>query len=522
MPLHGPVLADDVYLPPHRVLERGLARDPDGMAFGSLLTTKSWRNLEDAATRYARNLLALGLKPGDRVASLMPNRVALLVHYLGCLKARLVATPLNYRYMAPEIDHALEVSGASILLSHVERAADLEKSRLAGALPLGRISYAVEDDGNTHFSALLADPPAIDLPDPNPEDPAFILFTSGSTGKPKGVTHTHRSFGHLVATGVQTFKITSADRFLPGSSASHIGGIGFSFIAWAGGASVLSARTFNGAELLPLIRKFRPTIMTMLPAALFGLERDHDAKREDFSSFRAVVSGGDKVSQALEDEFTALTGFPIHENYGMTEIGFATTQPISDKPLIGAVGKPGAGYSLSVRDDKGRELPNGEDGRLWVRSKANMIGYWNRPDATAETIVDGWLDTGDVMHLDDAGYVWFGGRKKQIIVHDGSNICPQEVEDAVMAHPAIEACGVVGLHDLVHGENVRAYVTLKAGVVGVNAQDVIKQARSLVGYKAPEDIVVLAEMPINPTGKVDRVALKAMAAAQAHPADQAA
>ena len=245
MPLHGPELSDDVYLPPHRVLERGLQRDPDGMAFGSLLTTKTWRNLEDAATRYARNLLALGLKPGDRVASLMPNRVALLVHYLGCLKARLVATPLNYRYMAPEIDHALEVSGASILLSHVERAEDLSKSKLAEKLPLGRISYAVEDDGNTQFSALLADPPAIELPEPQPDDAAFILFTSGSTGKPKGVTHTHRSFGHLVAAGVQTFKITPQDCFLPGSSCSHIGGIGFSFIAWAGGASVLSARTLQ-------------------------------------------------------------------------------------------------------------------------------------------------------------------------------------------------------------------------------------------------------------------------------------
>ncbi|HKY94286.1 MAG TPA: AMP-binding protein, partial [Kiloniellales bacterium] len=142
MPQHGPVLAEDAYVPPHRILQRGLERDPDGMAFGSLLTTKSWRNLDEASTRYARNLLALGLKPGDRVASLMPNRVALLVHYLGCLKARLVATPLNYRYMAPEIDHALEVSGASILLSHVERAEDLAKSKLAGKLPLGRISYA--------------------------------------------------------------------------------------------------------------------------------------------------------------------------------------------------------------------------------------------------------------------------------------------------------------------------------------------------------------------------------------------
>ena len=521
MSQHGPALASDAYVPPHRILQRGLERDPDGMAFGSLLTTKSWRNLDEASTRYARNLLALGLKPGDRVASLMPNRVALLVHYLGCLKARLVATPLNYRYMAPEIDHALEVSGASILLSHVERADDLAKSQLAGKLPLGRISYAVEDDGHTHFSALLSDPPAIPLPDPKPDDPAIIFFTSGSTGKPKGVTHTHQSLGYLLGTIVRTYALTPADVMLPGSSCSHIAGYALALAAWSAGAPVILARSFNGAELLPLLRRFRPTFLCMLPAALFGLERDHDARREDFASLRIVISGGDKVSQVLEDEFTRLTGFPIHECYGMSEIGFASVQ-VNDQPLrIGSIGLPGHGFAFSVRDEQGRELPADQEGRLWVRSPTNMVGYWNRPDATAETIVDGWLDTGDLMRADRDGYFWFCGRKKQIIIHDGSNICPQEVEEAVLTHPAVESCCVVGLHDLVHGENVRAYITLKPGVAASH-QDIIKQARSLVGYKAPEDIVVLPEMPLNPTGKMDRVALKAMAAAQEHPADKAA
>jgi len=522
MPLSGPALAEDDWVAPHRALERGLSRDPDGLAFGSLLTERSWRDLEGAATRYARNLLALGLKPGDRVASLMPNRVALLIHYLGCLKARLCATPLNYRYMAPEIDHALEVSGAAILLAHAERAADLAQSKLADRLPLGRITYAAEDDGNIHFGKLLTEPPAIALPDPDPEDPAFILFTSGSTGNPKDVTHTHRSFGHILSSTATAYRLTPEDRFMPASSASHIGGIGFSFAAWGAGVPVISARTFTGGELLPLLRRFRPSVLTMLPAALFTLERDHDARREDFASLRVVLSGGDKVSQALEDEFVQLTGKPVHETYGMTEIGFTTCQPVDAAPRMGSVGVPGPGYGLSVRDDQGRELPNGEDGRLWVRSPANMIGYWNRPDATAETIVDGWLDTGDVMRLDDQGYLWFAGRKKQIIVHDGSNICPQEVEEAVLTHPAVESCGVVGIRDLVHGENVRAYVSLKPGLSDPSHQEIIRQARRLVGYKAPEEIVVLPEMPMNATGKVDRVALKAMAAAQDHPADRAA
>jgi acyl-CoA synthetase (AMP-forming)/AMP-acid ligase II len=143
-----------------------------------------------------------------------------------------------------------------------------------------------------------------------------------------------------------------------------------------------------------------------------------------------------------------------------------------------------------------------------------MVGYWNRPDATAETIKDGWLDTGDIMKADDDGYLWFCGRKKQIIVHDGSNICPQEVEDALLEHDAVAEAGVVGIHDLVHGENVRAYITLKQGTKAPTSQELIRFARARVGYKAPEEIVVLDEMPLNATGKVDRVSLKRMAEAR--------
>ena len=148
-----------------------------------------------------------------------------------------------------------------------------------------------------------------------------------------------------------------------------------------------------------------------------------------------------------------------------------------------------------------------------------MIGYWNRPDATAETIVDGWLDTGDVVSADADGYLWFRGRKKQIIIHDGSNICPQEVEESLLEHPAVAAAGVIGIHDLVHGENVRAYVELKPGVASSpTATELIQFSRARVGYKAPSEIVFLDSMPLNATGKVDRVALKQLADAAIHPA----
>jgi acyl-CoA synthetase (AMP-forming)/AMP-acid ligase II len=141
-----------------------------------------------------------------------------------------------------------------------------------------------------------------------------------------------------------------------------------------------------------------------------------------------------------------------------------------------------------------------------------MSGYWNDSEATAEVERDGWFDTGDVMKVDEDGYLWFCGRQKQIIVHDGSNIAPQEVEDALLQHPSVESAGAVGINDIVHGENVRAYVTLKPEAPKPSAADLIQFARARVGYKAPEEIVFLDMMPLNATGKVDRAKLKDLAA----------
>jgi long-chain acyl-CoA synthetase len=513
MPLSGPPLHEPADL--RRLLRAGLESKPEAMALVSVEGGHTWRELDRASDRLAANLLELGVRRGDRVASLMPNRNALIIHYLACFKAGFVATPLNYRYMPPEIDHALEVSEASILLAHAERDQDLAASQRVGRLPLGVIGYGGGDGDRPRLEELVQRAPRqIQVPAPSPADPAIIFFTSGSTGKPKGVTHTFETLGWLLAAWREGSETTAHDIVLPGCSASHTGCFLLSFASLSAGARVLVARTFDGDELLPLLREHRPTVLVMLPAALIALVRDHAATRDDFASIRLCVSGGDKVSAELEREFTDLAGFPVDESYGMTELGICNLNPPSGTNRLGSVGTLNPGYQGSIRDEGGTELPIGAEGRLWIRSRCNMVGYWNRRDATAETIQAGWLDTGDVMRADEGGYLWFCGRKKQIIVHDGSNICPQEVEEALLEHAAVDSAGVIGIHDTVHGENVRAYVTLKEGVRRPPSQELIRFARARVGYKAPEEIVVLDDMPLNATGKVDRAALKRLAEAR--------
>jgi len=499
---------------PWSLLRAGLDGDPEGLALICADTRWTWRTLDDLSDRLAVGLLGLGLNPGDRVASLMPNRPALIVHYLACFKARLVATPLNYRYMAPEIDHALAVSEARALLAHVEREEDLAASQLARQLPVGTISYGGKRGTGPAFDELIEgqaspSPP----PPPSPAAPAVLFFTSGSTGRPKGVTHTHQTLGWMFATAAAGLELSPADLLLAGSSLSHVGAFYVTFAALSAGAGVIVARTFDGDELLPLLREDRPTVLSMLPSALFALTRDHGARRDDFASLRLCRGAGDTVSTELEREFTALSGFVIDQAYGLTEAGLVTVSPPSGRIKVGSVGQVVPAVALSIRNDDGQELPAGSEGRLWIKTPAATVGYWDDPGATAAAFSGGWLDSGDVMRADDEGYFFFCGRKKQIIVHNGSNICPQEVEGALLEHPAVASAAVIGIHDLVHGENVRAYITLTEGAERPASQELIQFARARVGYKAPEEIVVLDEMPLTATGKLDRTHLKQMAEA---------
>ncbi|WP_255444930.1 class I adenylate-forming enzyme family protein [Synechococcus sp. ROS8604] len=485
-----------------------MSRDPDAVALHDLNRSMSWAELEQSCHALAKHYLSIGLCSGDRIASLMPNSLELLIHYLAGLRCGLVLTPLNYRYTVPEINHALDVSGARCLIYHCERQTDVDASNVPTACDLGCIT--TNDYG--FVSELSQDFADLSLPqtEHDPDQPCFLFFTSGSTGKPKGVTHTRQSLGWMFSSVLDVTGLQPGEQYLAGSSLSHIASSTFALAALCRGASVLVPNNLSCSCLETLLRQHHPQVVLALPVTLFSLVRDERLQRSDFSSVRLCISGGDKVNHQLHVEFEQATGQRIDECYGMSEIGFASLSPIDGENRIGSVGKMCPGFEGCIRSSDGRELSFGEEGVLWVKSPTLTVGYWNNPAATAETIQKGWLNTGDAMRLDDDGYLWFCGRRKQIIVHDGSNICPQDVEEALMEHPAVDQAGVIGIEDDVHGQNVHAYVSFKTGCSVPTIPDLISFTRDRVGYKAPEVLQVLPTLPLNSVGKINRVALHAL------------
>ena len=240
---------------------------------------------------------------------------------------------------------------------------------------------------------------------------------------------------------VQSTGLRAGEEVLAGSSLAHIASSGLALAGLSTGAAVAIASSIDSPTLEILLRRHRPAVMLMLPAALFSLVRDQRLLATDLASVRLCISGGDKVPHQLQEEFRRASGFGIHESYGMSEIGFATLSPPSGGNRIGSVGPLCPGFSGSLRDENGAEVAVGVAGRLWIQAPSQLVGYWDNPEATADSIREGWVDTGDEMRLDDDGYLWFCGRRKQIIVHDSSNICPQDVEEALARTPSRRSGG---------------------------------------------------------------------------------
>jgi acyl-CoA synthetase (AMP-forming)/AMP-acid ligase II len=516
------------------VLRTTRQRNPSKMALVFAERQWTYAELDDLTDGIAAGLYAAGVRRDDRVALFMPNCPELVFSYLACFKLGAIAVPLNHRYRQPEAEYVLRHSGSTTLVVHVDKLAD------AIALPFDSLGivrrYLVSGRpavGGSSATAPSEMPfrPFESLADGNPvslvaatfdeRQLATIMYTSGTTAKPKGVVHSHETLWHCVQIQTASMGFTAEDVQLITTSACHCAatyGQIFPNIFAGGTAVLLDAPTPQ--QVVEAIVTHRVTRCQMLPASLQELVEYLEQHPTNLSSLRSFFAGGDVVPLDAHARFRAAVGIDVCEVCGMTEAITYTVNPPFGQKRLGSIGKPLRETQVRIADEHGRELPVGSQGEIWIKSPENMVGYWNDTLHTSATLHDGWLASGDLGRVDEDGYLWFVGRKKEIIVRGGSNISPLEVEEVIDQHPAVHISGVVGMPDKKLGQIVIAYVSLRPEAAPRPTPDDLRSfvAGRIAAYKVPEQFFLLDALPLNASNKVDRQKLHARVVADAQAA----
>jgi long-chain acyl-CoA synthetase len=458
----------------------------------------SYRELEESTTRLAGELLEQGLQPGDRVAIHWCNSIEGVQLFFAIFKAGLIAVPINIRLKAPEVAWILEHSQPRLFFSEPALAPIAEQAR-AGCASLLRIL--------TELPALGTEP-SCPLPQVNVDQPAMLLYTSGSTARPKGATHSQRT-GMAAAQLIAGNLLASDDVVLVMTPMMHALGVGVLLGAIHRGVPAVLLPAFDPGVFLDTVDRFRCTFTIGLPALMQLVVNEQVRKPRDTSSLQTALAAGDSVPLNLQERFAALLGVPLQEAIGMTET-FPTAFNPKGAIRPGSLGIALPGVEIAIVDADGRHLPDGVTGEMAIQSPVNCLGYWNDPTATDALLRGGWLHSGDLATREPDGYLWFKGRMKQIIVHGGSNVSPQEVEEILYRHPSVFEAAVVGVPDPICGERVVAFVSLRNGNAPTEEELREYARKSLADYKVPEQIFFIRELPKGTTGKVHRLALKAM------------
>ncbi|MFB6819302.1 long-chain-fatty-acid--CoA ligase [Streptomyces sp. NPDC056347] len=484
----------------------------------------SYARLHRESSRAAHALRAAGIGRGSRVAYLGRESEHYYVTILACAKAGAVIVPVNWRLTAAEVEHVLRDSDAELLFLDGEFAATADTARSGAALPklhtVVRVDAVAEDGARSCGAGLRAwcgDAPDTD-PEPvtGPDDAVLQIYTSGTTGLPKGVVLANRTFftlPHAVAgTGADRDDWTDwrADDVslisLPGFG---IAGIGWFLHGMIAGATNAVMPMYVAQEAVRLIEELGVTITFAAPAMLQMMLDEPAATPRAFASLRKIAYGAAPISESLLLRSLEVFGCQLVQIYASTEAGsVAVCLPPRDhrpgSPLLKAAGLPCPGNELKVIDDEGKELGPGQIGQVCVRTPARMIGYWNRPEATAAALVDGWLLMGDAGYLDEHGYLFLCDRINDTIIAAGQNIYPAEVEKQLGEHPDVVDAAVVGVPDARFGEAVHAAVVLREGA-RVRPRELLLFLRGRIAdYKIPFAYHFLDDLPRNPSGKILR------------------
>ena len=496
------------------LLREAAAEWPDRPALIDGERTWSYQDLDARARRLAAGLLSLGIRPGQHVALLFANVPAFTLSYFACHYAGCPVVPLNVMLTAEEIGFHLDDADAVALLV-ADDLLPAAQAALARAdtchhlvVGLSRREDTLVPPG-THLIESLADPAGEPIAEPaptGPDDTAVILYTSGTTGRPKGAELSHFNLDWNAR--------YVARRFLAGptppvslAALPFFHSFGQTAVQNAtvatGGTLVLLPR-FEAGRALRLIADHGVTYFAGVPTMYFGLLHHPDADRADLSTLTRCISGGAAMPVEVLREFDARHRVDILEGYGLSETSPVASQNRPDRPKKpGSIGLPLRGVEFKLVDDAGRTVTEpGVPGEIWIKGPIIMTRYYQRPEATADALQEGWFRTGDVAHRDADGFYFIVDRKKDMVIRGGYNVYPREIEEVLYGHPAVMEAAVIGVPDPRLGEEVKAVVVLKRGT-SVAAEELIAYCRSrLATFKYPRLVEFAAALPKGPTGKI--------------------
>ncbi len=495
-----------------RLVEQSHERRGD---YRSLLYEGTWHRsgeLFERSRRLAGGLRELGVAPGDRVVVSMANCPEVQVAYHALWRAGAVVTPAMFLLPVPDLAHVIADSEACAVITTPEFA---DKVRAAAAeLPGDRRLICAGETAPAGFLAL-ADIERVapsELVPRADDDLAALLYTGGTTGRSKGVMLTHANLHFTGRAAHAAAHVPGVNRALTVLPLSHAYGLLVTLAALHSPEAVVAVleRWFVPERFLALIAEHRLQLSAVVPTMLQLLLAE-PLDDFDLSSLRHLSCGGAPLPGEVEVQWRRrMPGVAIRQGYGMTETAaLISTNPAGDEHP-GSVGLPVPGTEIRVVDALGEPLAAGEIGEICCRSPGVMSGYWRAPEATAEALRDGWLHTGDVGYQDADGYLFIVDRKKDLIIRGGFNVYPRDVEDALVAHPAVQMAAVIGRPDTTLGEEVVAYVALRDDA-GVTEAELIDWSREHIGgYRYPRELHILPAIPLTPVGKIDRKALRAL------------
>ena len=469
----------------------------------------SYGQLQEDSIRFGKYLAKMGLKKGDKVSFMLANGYQAAKIFLGTMYGGFVAAPLNLMSQPSQLAYVLEHSDARIVFyseDHKERLMDA-----AAKVPRDIKLIEIDNDAESIIPED-EDFSGISLPEIAEEDDALLLYTSGTTGVPKGVILSHKN---MVAGGEYTtlaHELTPEDRALCSLPLYHINGeVVTAVTPLVSGSSVVIPRKFSTGNFWELISEYRCTWFSVVPTMISYLCSATDLKEKDFNvdQVRFGRSASSALPPSLHHTFEEKFGISIVETMGLTE----TAAPVFSNPMdpkLRKYGSPGpaVGNTAKIINEKGDELPRGEQGEIMIKGDNVMKEYYKAPDITAKTIEpDGWLHTGDLGYMDEDGFVFVTGRIKELIIKGGENIAPKEIDEALYQHPAILDAAAVGIPDDTYGEEILACVTLQPGS-NVTEQELLDHCLELLGkFKTPKTIKLMDELPKGPSGKIQRLKL---------------